>query len=229
MIEEIRRELRESADPKYKEFHQSLVPGLDSMLGVRIPRHREIGKRLGKSGWEEYLREASDSSYEELMLQGLVIGYGKMDRERRVQCLEQFIPKINNWAICDCSCSTYHFMRKEPDFWFTFLEKWLSGGREYEIRFGVVCLLDHFVNQEYLERVLKICDSIRHDGYYVKMAVAWALSVCCAHFPEQTKRYLENNSLDDFTLNKTIQKCRESYRISKEDKEYLLKLKRGDV
>ena len=60
----------------------------------------------------------------------------------------------------------------------------------------------------------------------MKMAVAWAVSVCYVKFPEKTRAFLENNSMDDFTQNKSIQKIRESYRVSKEEKDALKELKR---
>ena len=94
------------------------------------------------------------------------------------------------------------------------------------MRFAVVSLLNYFVNEEYLFQLFQIFDGMKHDGYYVKMAVAWAVSVCYVRFPDKTFHYLENNKLDDFTQNKSIQKIRESFRVSKEEKEKLLLIKR---
>ena len=226
MIEEIRQELKEQADETYRKFHASLVPGLTDFLGVRIPALRSIARKLAKEDWRRYLREASDSCYEELMLQGMVIGYAAMDRDERAEHLRGFIPKINNWAVCDCCCSTWKFMRKDPAYWYDFLLPFLEGG-EYEIRSVVVSLMDHFPEKEYLQRQFSIYNGIHHEGYYVKMAVAWAISVCYVRFPQETAAFLGANSLDDFTQNKAIQKCRESNRISREEKEMLNGLKRG--
>ncbi len=81
-----------------------------------------------------------------------------------------------------------------------------------------MCLLDFFINEAYIDAVLEEMKKIHHDGYYVKMAVAWAVSICYIHFPEKTQKLLKENSLDDWTHNKTIQKIRESLRISKEER-----------
>ena len=132
----------------------------------------------------------------------------------------------NSWGICDSSCATCHFMKKDQEYWYGYLQKWLKSSREYEIRFGVVCLLDFFINEAYIDAVLEEMKKIHHDGYYVKMAVAWAVSICYIHFPEKTQKLLKENSLDDWTHNKTIQKIRESLRISKEEKEMLKTWKR---
>ena len=156
----------------------------------------------------------------------MMIGYGKLTRAEQTAELDCFVPMINSWGICDSSCATCHFMKKDQEYWYGYLQKWLKSSREYEIRFGVVCLLDFFINEAYIDAVLEEMKKIHHDGYYVKMAVAWAVSICYIHFPEKTQKLLKENSLDDWTHNKTIQKIRESLRISKEEKEMLKTWKR---
>ena len=104
----------------------------------------------------------------------------------------------------------------------------MSSTQEYEIRFAVVCLLDFFIQEDFIDRILSFFSSIHHDGYYVKMAIAWAVSVCYVKFPEKTESFLLQNTLDDFTHNKAIQKIRESFRVSKEKKEKLKQWKRKE-
>ena len=122
---------------------------------------------------------------------------------------------------------TYKFMKKDMDYWFKYLLKYLESNKEYEIRFAVVSFLDYFISEEYIREILKILGSIKHEGYYVKMAVAWAVSVCYVKFPERTWELLEGYELDDFTHQKSIQKIRESFRVSKEEKDRLLTLRRS--
>lgn len=228
ITEWVREELRNNIEEEYKEFHKSLVPGLQSMMGVRIPKIREIAKKAAKEGYEDVANHADAAVYEELMIRGMIIGYAKLtDAERRAE-LEKFVPFINNWAICDSCCTTYKFMKKDQEDWFSFIKKFLSGGREFEIRFVLVCMLDFFVNEVFIDRSLEIFSEIQHEGYYVKMAVAWAVSVCYVKFPEKTEEFLLKNTLDDFTHNKSIQKIRESYRVSKEDKDRLNTWKRKE-
>ena len=119
-------------------------------------------------------------------------------------------------------------MKKNQEEWFSFLEPYLNSSQEYEIRFAVVCLLDFFVQEAFIDRILNCFSDIHHEGYYVKMAVAWAVSVCYVKFPEKTEDFLLKNTLDDFTHNKAIQKIRESYRVSKEEKERLNQWKRKE-
>ena len=116
----VRSELKENADEKYKEFHKSLVPGLENMLGVRVPVLRKIARRAAKEDYDAFAAEADTGIYEELMIRGMMIGYADMDDGRRRRELEAFVPMINNWGICDCCCATYKFMEKAPEQWFAF-------------------------------------------------------------------------------------------------------------
>lgn len=233
MIAEIKMCLEQIAEEDYKKFNENLLPGTEHVLGVRMPKLRTLAKEVAKEDFRTYLDEAHEkisadqSSYhEEIMLEGLVIAYAKMELEERFFYLDRFVPKIHNWAVCDCCSNTYKFMEKYQEESFAYIDKYLHSQREYELRFGIVSLLDHFMNDTYIDQVLAICECTRHEGYYVKMAVAWTLSICYVKYPAKTRMLLEKNTMDDFTHNKTIQKIRESYRVSKEEKEELKNLKR---
>ena len=226
IINAVRQELLNFADEEYRKFHTSLVPGLEGMLGVRMPDIRRIAKNMSRDNWQSDWESLSTSLYEELMIKGLLLGYARLERGKRREYLEKYIPEINNWAICDGACSTWHFIKEDPEYWFEFIKPYFESEREFEVRCAVVLMLDYFVKEEYIERLFEIFDRTHHEGYYVKMALAWAISVCYVKYPERTGRFLENNGLDDFVQNKAIQKIRESYRVSKEDKERLLILKR---
>lgn len=226
MIEQIREKLFTSVDEKYREFNRSLVPGeILPMLGVRMPILRDIAKQIAKADFTAFLTEKA-LWHEELLLQGMVIGYAKLTDKERAAYLDWFVPQIDNWAVCDSCCMTYKFMKQNQDFWYDYLMQYMRSDKEYEIRFAVVALLDHFVNETYIERLLEHFSDIHNDAYYVKMAVAWAVSVCYVKFPEKTNAFLEDNAMDNFTHNKAIQKIRESYRVSQDDKERLKGLKR---
>ena len=225
----VREELKKNTDPDYREFHKSLVPGMGNFLGVRVPQLRRISKKAAREDYWRFAKEADTEMYEELMVRGMMIGYARLSKEEQRRELEAFVPYINNWAICDCCCATYKFMKKGQEEWFAFLKVYADSVQEYEIRFALVSMLDFFINEEYIDQVLEILGKVRHEGYYVKMAAAWAVSVCYVKFPEKTEVFLRKNLLDDFTHNKAIQKIRESYRVSKEEKERLKELRRERV
>ncbi|MCI8700258.1 MAG: DNA alkylation repair protein [Clostridia bacterium] len=217
----IRNELFKLKDDKYKEFHSSLCPGVDTIIGVRVPVLRKYAKELAKINWKENFIKIQNDYYEEIMLQGMIIGIAIKDIKELKIYLEDFIPKIDNWAVCDVCCAGLKLTQKNQEEMWDFLQKYLKSNKEFEIRFGIVMLLDYYINENYIDRILKIFDNIKSDFYYVKMAVAWAISICYIKFPKETEEYLKDNNLDEFTYKKSIQKIKESYRVSKEQKQKL--------
>ena len=225
-MEDVKARLLALADPKQQQFHSKLCPGLTNILGVRTPQMRALAKELARGDFRSYLETARDDSYEETLLQGMVIGYGKMDLQERLERIAGFVPKINNWATCDLFCTSLSFVRKNQQTVWEFLQSYLRSTEEFSLRFGIVMLLDYFITEDYIDIIFPLLDAVRHDGYYVKMAVAWAISICYVRFPEKTMAFLKNNHLDDFTYNKALQKTCESLRVSDEEKMVLRSMKR---
>lgn len=226
MNKKIRQKILKLSDEKYKEFHSKLSPTGSNIIGVRMPLLRKLAKEIAKGDWREYLKTAENEYYEEIMLQGIVIGYVKVDVEERLQLIGAFIPKIDGWGICDSFCNGLKFIKSNKERVWNFIQPYLKSDHEFYIRFGVVVLLDFYIDEAYINRVLDALDKIKHPGYYVKMAVAWTVSICYIKFPEVTMAYLKNNSLDDFTYNKSLQKITESLRVDKETKLVIKNMKR---
>lgn len=280
--EAVRERIFSMADEKYREFHTCLVPGEDNIVGVRVPVLRKYAGEL-YGAWTgdlpELLELIGDEYYEEIMLQGMIIGMAKVKASGTVSrsskpvisidelfsLIEKFAPKINNWAICDVFCAGLKQVRKYPEETYAFLGKYLRSEGEFEIRFGLVMLLDHYIDEEHLQSIFEICEAVsrhqmeaaekrsihgegsigktaadacdghdsaavkgkdREEGYYVKMAVAWLISICFVKFYDETKAFMEECSLDDRTYNKAIQKALESFRLSEEQKNRLRLMKK---
>lgn len=220
--------LREMADEKYREFHSRLIPGVESIFyGVRVPALRKLARQLVKGDWRGFVELTKDSSVYELnMLCGMVCALAKCGFEEKLAYMEKFIPAINNWAVCDIVCGDLKAVKNHRERMYEFIKPYLESQKEYEVRFAVVILMQYFVTEEYISDVLKIYDGIRHEGYYVKMAVAWGISICFVKYRDHTLDYLSSCNLDNFTYNKSIQKMIESLRVSREDKEMLRSMKR---
>ncbi|MCC3865380.1 DNA alkylation repair protein [Terrisporobacter petrolearius] len=228
--EKIRQELIKLADDKYRSFHSNLCPGVENILGVRLPLLRKIAKNLSKEeDYYNYLNNNDTKYYEEIMIEGLIIGYLKTDNENRFNYIKNFIPKIDNWAICDSFCNNLKFTKKNINEVWNFILPYTSSENEFDIRFAVVMILNFYIIEDYIDDVLNTLNNIHHDGYYVKMAVAWAVSYAYIDFPEKTLAFLKNNNLDNFTYNKSLQKIIESTRVSKEDKDLMRSLKKNNV
>ena len=219
----VREELFNNQDLKYKEFHSKLVPSIDDskIIGVRIPQLRKIGKALADNdfAWDYY---------EEVMLHGFYIGYSKLPYEDRLTLLNEFVPKIDNWAVCDCVCSTLKFVNKNKAEFLHYLKKYMDSDREYEIRFALVMLMDYYIDDEYSDFAVEYFKIINSDYYYVNMAAAWALSVAFVKYREKVLPLIENNALTKEIHNMTISKIRDSFRVDKETKAYLKTLRRTE-
>lgn len=227
MKQEIKKKLLELSDQKYKEFHGGLCPGTDNIIGVRVPILRKYAQELFKEkDWKQTIEEIDNEYYEEIMLQGMLIGQAKNeDINIILKYVEKYVPKIDNWAICDIFCAGLKITKKYKKEMWNFIQKYLKSDKEFEIRFAIVMILDYYIDEEYLKEDFKIFDNIKHEGYYVKMAVAWAISICLIKYYEDTVEYLNKSKIDNWTYNKAIQKAIESYRISDEKKQELRRIK----
>jgi 3-methyladenine DNA glycosylase AlkD len=228
-LNRIREQLFNLADEKYRQFQSGLCPNAERIIGVRLPALRKIAKEIVKGDWREYLEKADNQYFEEIMLMGMVIGYVKADTEEILKYVEKFVPQIDNWSVCDSFCTGLKFTKTNKSRVWNFLQPYLFSEEEYKIRFGVVMLLDYYIEDDYIDRILDIFNKIRHEGYYVKMAVAWAVSMCFVKYEIKTMYFLEKNELDDFTYNKSIQKIIESLQVDQETKAILKNMKRKRV
>ncbi len=216
-------ELQSLSDKKYKAFNESLIPGTQTAYGVRVPEIRRIARRLAKTDPQGFLEVSRPDSFEEIMLRGIVTASMKTDMEKRLSLVRDFLPLIDNWAVCDAFCSSFSLKKpEEREKMWEFLLPLFRDEREFHARFAAVMLLSHYVTGEYIEEGLSLLEGMEQEQYYVQMAVAWAISVCYVKFPAPTRALLERRSLPKFVQNKAIQKIRESYRVKKEDKDALL-------
>ncbi|OUO19079.1 DNA alkylation repair protein [Bacteroides sp. An322] len=226
----IKEHLLQLAERGNKKFTESLNPGVEHILGIRVPDLRKLAARIVKDDWEAYLDTADIYYMEERMLQGMVLGCIRPDADVEVYLhrVTQFVWNINSWSVCDTFKfgGGKKFIEANKDRLWEYLKTWMHAEGEYEIRFGVVMAMQHFIDEEHLDELFSLYDGIRHEGYYVRMAVAWALSVCFVKFPERTLAYLKQNSLDKFTYNKALQKITESYRVDAATKEVIRAMKR---
>lgn len=229
MREKIKNKLFELADEKYKEFHGGLCPGVNNIIGVRVPVLRNYAKELVKKySLEELWNQIDDEYYEEIMLKGMIIGLSKKENIDVVfNYIKQFVPKINNWAVCDVFCAGLKITKKYKEEMWNFIQTYIKSEKEFEIRFAIVMILDYYIEEEYLEKDFKIFDSITSKDYYVQMAIAWAVSICLIKHYDETVEYLRNCKLDKFTFNKSLQKAIESYRVTEDKKQYLRKMKKA--
>lgn len=226
---DIREELERLADKEYKEFHSALLPTVDRdrIIGVRLPQLRAIAARIKRASPKGSLPELPQGdTLEETLVRGFVIAGADMPLEEHLKAVAGFVPEIDCWSVCDSFVTSLKFVKKDRERVWKFIQPYFESDRTYDIRFGAVMSLAYFKDGEYAPRVFEKFDRIENSDYYVKMAVAWAVSVFFVNAREETRRYLENNRLDDFTFNKSLQKITESYRVTPQDKAEIRAMKR---
>jgi len=221
----IQKELFKLQDKKYKEFQEKLIPTRDpdTIIGVRTPELRKYAKELFKSNnYQSFLKELPHKYFDENQLHAFIISEIK-DYDECINYINEFLPYVDNWATCD-QMSPKVF-KKNHDSLIDNIKIWLKSKETYTIRFGIGCLLQHFLDEDFKPEYLEIVSRIKSEEYYINMMIAWYFATALAKQYKLTKPYIENNKLDKWTHNKTIQKAIESYRISSEQKEYLKSLK----
>ena len=212
-------------DEKYREFHKSLIPTLQTeLIGVRVPQVRKLARELEKSPEKDaFLKKLPHRFYEENLLHAILLS-GEKDLDAALSGIEAFLPYVDNWAVCDAFSPKV--FAKYPQAVLEQIPRWLSSGEVYTIRFGTNTLMNFFLGEHFAPEQLRMVGRIASGEYYVNMGRAWYFATALAKQEAATLPYLLENELDVWTHNKTIQKACESYRISPELKALLRTKKR---
>lgn len=225
--ERINQRLAALADSDYKAFNQKIIPTRYEVLGVRMPALKKLGKELAADPQVfDYLDQAEQATYEQILLYGLVVGLLKnASLDTVFHYLDPLIRKFDNWAHVDTIVSSPRLFKKYPDEVVAHYLPLKTDAGEFTKRTFVILLMDYYLDETHIDTTLKHLTEVEQGQYYVDMAIAWAISVALVKFYDQTLPLLEQPVWSKFVHNKAIQKARESFRISPEKKIELNKLK----
>lgn len=225
MNKKIQEKLFKNQDLKYRDFTAKLTPTINKkdIIGVRVPVLRKLAKEFSKDpNIEQFLQTLPHKYIEEFNIHGLIICTFN-DYDNTIKYINKLLPYINNWATCDIINPKSFINNKEKlkkD-----ILKWITSKKVYTIRFGIEMIMTHFIGEDLDLDLMEKVSKIRSNEYYVNMMIAWYFATALAKNWEETLPFIKDFKLDKWTHNKTIQKARESYRITKKQKEYLNKLK----
>ncbi len=227
MNSRINQQLRTLAESNYKAFNEKLIPTKYEIIGIRMPALKKLAKELAADPQVEfYLKSAEFTTYEHVLLYGLVLGQIKnLSPELFFHYFDPLILRFDNWAHVDCLVSFPKLFKKHPD---TMLNHFLSlktHEGEFTKRTFVIFLMAHCMDETHIDETLKHLSEVPQGQYYVDMGIAWALSNGLIKFYNKTLPYLEQKVFTKFVHNKAIQKAHESYRVSPELKEQLNSMK----
>lgn len=217
----LQEELFKLQDTVYRNFHSSLMPGVDkeAVIGVRTPVLRAFAKKFSKTEEaEQFMTELPHKYYEENNLHMMLIAQIK-DYDKCISETEKFLPHIDNWATCDLPLPKCFDKNKED-----ILErakKWIAADTTYVKRYGMGVMMSLFLDEDFKEEYIQLVAGVKSEEYYVNMMIAWYMATALAKQWNTVIPYIEQRKLSPWVHRKTIQKAVESYRITDEQKIYL--------
>ena len=228
MHDRIKTQLTELAqgNESYAAFNQRIVNTKMPVIGVRVPDLRRLARELApdmSAADISKLLTAQNESFDYVMLCGLLITHARLDDWMAIDLTKQYLPLVDSWAHIDI------FVEKKRRFagevWWDFALECLQNEAEFTVRYGVISLMTNFLDESHINQVFAALRDIKHDGYYVKMALAWLYATAAVNFFELTLAELENEYVDAWTRNKAYQKMRESRRFTPEQQAVISKKK----
>lgn len=223
-MNQIQKLLFEQQDQTYQAFQSKLIPEIapETVIGVRTPILRKMAKEFEASQRDEFLSELPHTYFEENQLHGFILSELK-SFEECVDKLEKFLPYVDNWATCDQTSPKVFKKNKEK--LLRYIQKWLKSSHIYTVRFGIGMLMQHFLEEDFQPEYLQMVTSVYSEEYYINMEIAWYMATALAKQWDAAIPYLEESVMEKWTHNKTISKAVDSYRITKEQKDYLRTLR----
>lgn len=222
------QELFAQGEAEYKNFHAKLLRSELPVIGLRVPFLRKTAKAIAKEDGIGFLQVCGRETYEERLLYGLVAAALPVPYEAFLPYCDYYTEHLaENWAHCDVFCSSVKkIIKGNEEAFFQYIEKYLQSENPWAVRMGLILMLSNYLTAEYISEVIKRTDAVRSDHYYVRMGQAWLLATAWVKDRDAMMEYINHHHLDDWTFRKFIQKCCESYRVSKEDRAFLRSLKR---
>ena len=212
----------------YAAFNKRIVNAKMPVIGVRVSDLRRLARELAPDMSVADISElltAQNESFDYVLLCGLLITHARLDDQMAIDLTKQYLPCVDSWAHIDT------FVEKKRRFagemWQDFALECLQSEAEFTVRYGVISLMTNFLDESHVDQVFAALRNVKHDGYYVKMALAWLYATAAVNFFELTLAELENEHIDAWTRNKAYQKMRESRRFTPEEQEIILKNKQA--
>ena len=210
----------------YAAFNRRIVNTKMPVIGVRVPDLRRLARELAanmSAADISKLLTTQNESFDYVLLCGLLINRAKISDEEAIRLTRQYLPCVDSWAHIDV------FVEKKRRFagevWWNFALECLQSEAEFTVRYGVISLMTNFLDEAHIDQVFAALRNVKHNGYYVKMALAWLYATAAVHFFELTLAELENEHIDAWTRNKAYQKMRESRRFTPEQQAVISKKK----
>lgn len=218
--------------PEFQKYLMSLSKGKEKgdwekriintslpCIAVPAPEVKKITTQIAKGNFLQFLDLWIWENFTNTSINGGLICKIK-DFSLMKKYLTQFAEKADNWATCDLL--KFNIKEENKQKYFELSKELTKSKKPFVRRIGITILFKFIDDNKYINQIFDILNSFQNETeYYVNMVNAWLVAECFAKQREKTLAFLETNKLNQFTINKAISKCRDSFRVSPEDKEML--------
>lgn len=212
--------LKTHIDENFADFQRKLIFTKQEILGIRTPILRKLAKQFKEQIIDIFAYP--DDVYEVTFIKLAIVSM--LPYEDFIKYLPLCVEKMDNWATCDmfkAKCISHHKEEFLP-----ILQQIFAHGGEYFERYALVTLLSEYIDEPYYSTIENCLQNADMEKYYVHMAAAWLTAEILIKRYGYGLSLLDKNILPTKTHNKAIQKARESFRLTKEQKDYLKSLKK---
>lgn len=204
------------------EWTRKIVNTEMEVLAIPVHELKKIAKKILKDNYIKFLDKKMLSNYESTIVYGNVIN-GLKDFSLLKKYLDIYVDYIDNWSSCDVLSIKINDMNKLFDLAISYTKS----NKPFVRRVAFKIFFKFLDDEEYLKKIFRLInDFYEEEYYYVNMIISWLLCESFIKNRDLTLKYLSDNKLNNFVINKVVSKCRDSYRVSLEDKELLLSFKR---
>lgn len=193
------------------------------LFAIPNPNLKKIAKEIHKGNYISFWDNCNFSTYEMTLIYGYLLNFEKNFQTLQMY-LKKYLPHVDCWASCDI----LKFNNKLPqEELFNLAISYTHSKETFTRRIGLKIMFAYTNNSAYLEKIFNVLNSFEYEQeYYVNMIVSWLFCEMFIKHKSETYKFLKTHKLNTFCINKGIQKCRDSFRVSPEDKQILLKYKK---
>lgn len=207
------QDLKKLADKKYQKFTSGLLPGVNYILGVRVPKIRAYAKTFTFEEVQNFYINYKVKYFEEYFLKAVLLAHicKQIPPKKAVKLIQEFMPEISNWSVCDAFCADLKIIKKHQEIFLPLILKNLNSKREFAQRTALNLARAYYLQGPYFNQVLKTVLALKPTKYYAQMAQAWFM--CEAYIKQQklTKPTLKHLTPEVYAM--TVRKIKDSYRV----------------
>ena len=197
------------------DWTKNIVNTKKDCLAIPSKTLKDISKAIFKGNYISFLDIMPNKNHDSLIVDSYVVSKIK-DFKVQKKYILKLAKYIDNWAVVDSLKFSVKNQEKE---YFLFAKEMANYELPFYRRIGVRILFSLINYDQLMTDIYHCIDSfILEEDYYVNMALSWLLCELFIKRRKYTIEYLSHSHLNKYVINKFISKCRDSYRISNEDK-----------